>query len=184
MPMLRDSREKQFIGRYSTFASVEKYLQDVIGVMMKNERLKRLLYYTDSKALSLPKLNQKQAYELLTSQIKVVPQLNVERDAKPYVIVSLDNFIPQDDQTTFRTIQLSFDIVCQFEHWALEDFRLRPYSIAGEIDAMINHSFFFEGIANFIGAKQLILNDYIGGITLYYQIEAYGDDKKLHEAND
>ena len=73
MPMLRDSREKQFIGRYSTFASVEKYLQDIVGVLMKNERLKRLLYYTDPKALSLPKLEQRQAYSLLNSQIKIVP---------------------------------------------------------------------------------------------------------------
>lgn len=63
--MLRDSADKQFIGRYSTFASVEKYLQDIIGVLMKNERLKRLLYYTDPKALSLPKLTQPQAYSLL-----------------------------------------------------------------------------------------------------------------------
>lgn len=63
--MLRDSSEKQFIGRYSTFASVEKSLQDVIGVLMKNERLKRLLYYTDPKALALPKLTQQQAYGLL-----------------------------------------------------------------------------------------------------------------------
>lgn len=34
-----------------------------------------------------------------------------------------------------------------------------------------------------MGAKQLILNDYMGGITLYYQIEVYGDDKKLHPDN-
>lgn len=182
--MLRDSSEKQFIGRYSTFASVEKSLQDVIGVLMKNERLKRLLYYTDPKALALPKLTQQQAYGLLNHQILMVPRLNVEPDAKPYVVISLDNFIPQDGQTTFRSVQLSFDIVCNFEHWPLEDFQLRPYSIAGEIDAMVNRSHFFTGIANFIGAKQLILNDYIGGITLYYQIEAFGDDKKLHEDND
>lgn len=181
--MLRDSREKQFIGRYSTFASVEKYLQDIVGVLMKNERLKRLLYYTDSKALSLPKLTQQQAFGMLNHQILVVPQLNLEPDTKPYVVISLDNFLPAEGQTTFRSIQLTFDIACNFEHWPLEDFQLRPYSIAGEIDAMINHSFFFEGIANFIGAKQLILNDYVGGLTLYYQIEAYGDDKKLHEAN-
>lgn len=32
--MLRDSREKSFIGRYSTFATVEKYLQDVVGILM------------------------------------------------------------------------------------------------------------------------------------------------------
>lgn len=94
MPMLRDSREKQFIGRYSTFATVPKYLQNVVGVMMKNERLKRLLYYPDSKALSLPKLTQPQAFTLINHQIKVVPQLNLEPDAKPYVIISLDNFVP------------------------------------------------------------------------------------------
>lgn len=182
--MLRDSQEKQFIGRYSTFASVEKYLQDIVAVLMRNERLKRLLYYTDSKALALPKLTQKQAYELLNHQIKMVPRLEVEPDAKPYVIVSLDNFIPQEGQTTFRSVQLSFDIVAPFEFWPLEDFRLRPYSIAGEIDAMVNHSNFFNGIANFIRAKQLILNDYMGGLTLYYQIEVYGDDKKLHPDND
>lgn len=184
MPMLRDSREKQFIGRYSTFASVEKYLQDIIGVLMKNERLKRLLYYTDPKALSLPKLDQKQSYSLLNHQIKIVPQLIVEPDAKPYILISLDNFIPQEGQTTFRSIQLTFDIVARFEDWPLEDFKLRPYSIAGEVDAMVNNSNFFEGIANFIGAKQLILGDYVGGITLYYQILAFGDDKQLHEAND
>lgn len=184
MPMLRDSRDKSFIGRYSTFASVEKYLQDIVGVLMKNERLKRLLYYTDPKALSLPKLEQRQAYTLLNSQIKVVPRLDLEPDAKPYVVISLDNFVPQEGQTTFRSIQLSFDIAARFEDWPLEDFKLRPYSIAGEIDAMINKSHFFEGIANFIGAKQLILNDYVGGITLYYQIEAYGEDRELHEANE
>lgn len=114
----------------------------------------------------------------------MVPKLDVEPDAKPYVIVSLDNFTPHEKQTTFRSVQLSFDIVSPFEYWPLEDFKLRPYSIAGEIDAMINHSYFFNGIANFIGAKQLILNDYMGGITLYYLIEVYGDDKKLHEEND
>ncbi len=184
MPMLRDSREKSFIGRYSTFATVEKYLQDVVGVLMQNERLKRLLYYTDPKALSLPKLEQRQAYTLLNHQIKVVPQMILEPDAKPYIVISLDNFLPQEDQTTFRSIQMTFDIVARFEDWPLEDFRLRPYSIAGEIDAMVNKSNFFEGIANFIGAKQLILNDYMGGITLYYEILAYGDDRKLHEAND
>lgn len=114
----------------------------------------------------------------------MVPKLEVEPDAKPYVIISLDNFVPQEGQTTFRSVQLSFDIVAPFEFWPLEDFRLRPYSIAGEIDAMVNHSNFFNGIANFIGAKQLILNDYMGGLTLYYKIEVYGDDKKLHPDND
>lgn len=86
-----------------------------------------------------------------------------------------------ENQTTFRSVQMSIDILCPFEHWQLDDFKLRPYSIAGEIDAMVNNSFISGiGVADFIGAQQLIINDNLGGISLYYNVETYGDDTKLH----
>jgi len=97
------------------------------------------------------------------------------------VIISLDNFEPQQGSTAFRRAMLSFDILCPFEYWNLGDFKLRPYSIAGEIDAMINKSTVQGiGIASFIGGKQLLLGNDLGGLTLYYTVEAFDDDKKIH----
>lgn len=31
-----------------------------------------------------------------------------------------------------------------------------------------------------MGAKQLILNEALGGLSLYYNVETYIDDKQLH----
>lgn len=181
MPLLRSQSEKSMLGRYSSFASVESTLSKVVERLMKNDRLKRLLYYTDRHALGLPKLNQEQTYSLLNNQIRIVPKLTIDHDAKPYVIISLDNFVPFENQTTFRSFQLTFDVIVPFEFWQLDNFKLRPYAIAGEIDAMINNDFIFGSqVADFMGAKQLILNEALGGLSLYYNVETYIDDKQLH----
>lgn len=181
MPLLRSQSEKSMLGRYSSFASVESTLSKVVERLMKNDRLKRLLYYTDRHALGLPKLNQEQSYSLLNNQIRIVPKLTIDHDAKPYIIISLDNFVPFENQTTFRSFQLTFDVIVPFEFWQLDNFKLRPYAIAGEIDAMINNDFIFGSqVADFMGAKQLILNEALGGLSLYYNVETYIDDKQLH----
>lgn len=181
MALLRDQKEKDLIGRYSSFASVENTLSKVIERLLMNERLKRLLYYTDRKALHLPKLTTEQTFTLINNQLKIVPKLTIDHDAKPYIIVGVDNFTPDENQTTFRSFTLSFDILCQFEFWPLEDFKLRPYAIAGEIDALINKSFITStGVADFLGAKQIILNENLGGVSLYYNVETLKDDTRLH----
>lgn len=118
---------------------------------------------------------------LLNNQIKIVPKLNIDFDAKPYIMLTLDNFTPNENQTTFRSFQLQVDILSRYDDWLLEDFKLRPYAIAGEVDALINKSFVTGfGIADFIGARSLILED-LGGLTLYYNVETFSDDTKLHK---
>jgi hypothetical protein len=78
--------------------------------------------------------------------------------------------------TTFRDVTLSFDVLCAYTDWKLDNFKLRPYSIAGEIDGMINQSSLKNGIADFMGAKQLVLNEHLGGVSLYYNLETILDD--------
>lgn len=97
MGLLRSQGEKALIGRYSSFQSVEKTLGSVVELLLKNERLKRLLYYTDRHALRLPKLTQEQTLSLLGDQIKIVPDLNIDPDAKPYIMLVLDDFVPNEN---------------------------------------------------------------------------------------
>lgn len=167
--------------RYSSFTSVENTLSNVVQLLLKNERLKRLLYYTDPKALSLPKLTPAQSQGLINNQIKIVPKLDVDPMAKPNVILTLDNFVPEEGVTAFRSMTLGVDILCPYDHWQLENFKLRPYSIAGEIDAMLNKSSMTNlGMAVFAGAKMLLISPETGGLSLYYDIVAYKDDMTLN----
>lgn len=183
MPLLRDQLTKKAMTSFATFISVEKTIAEVVSLCMQNARLKRLLYYTDKHALSLPALNQEQSYSLLGEQIKTVPKLKVDPDVKPYVMISMDNFVPAPNQTDFRSATLEIDILCSYDHWQLDDFKLRPYAIAGEIDGMVNNTSLDSRVADFIGAKRLVLNETLGGVMLYYNLETFFDDKELQVAS-
>ena len=183
MPMLRDKSYLQTHMTFSSFMSVEKTLKNVVDLILQNPRLLKLLYYSDKHALGLPAVNQEQAYSLLNSSVRIVPKLPIEPDKKSYIIVGMNNFTPDEGQTTFRSMSLSFDILCDYDIWLLDDFKLRPYAIAGEIDGMINKSFLTNGIADFVYAHELVLNNHLGGITLNYKIETQYDDyekQKVH----
>lgn len=179
--MIREKANDELQGRYSSFHSVEQTVGQVIDLLLRNERLKRLLYYTSKQALSLPKLKAEQTRELLQEQIQLVPKLDVSESAKPFIIITLDRFVPDGTTTYYRNFQLRFDIICPYQYWTLNDFKLRPYSIAGEIDALINKSNINKsGIADFAGASALLLNNDLGGISLIYDVSALGTDAKIN----
>lgn len=181
--MIKTQQEENFLGRYSTFQIVPNTLGEVVERLLKNDRLLRLLYYTDRHALSLPTLTTEQIHTVLDNSIKIVPRVPVDRDAKPYVVISIDKLVPSPNQTTFLYGVLSFDIICNFDYWLLDNYLLRPWAIAGEINGLVNKSQFTDlGMADFSNARQLVLSDEIGGVSLNYIIEAFTDDIKLNPA--
>ena len=163
----------------SSFLSIQKDLEIITNKMMKNERLKRLLYYTTRDALDRDKLNEEQSLELFQKNIKIVPKLYIDGSVLSYVIISFDNFTPNTENPEFRDNIISFDIICHFDQWNLKDFQLRPYMIAAEIDSMLDGKH-LTGIGDlqFLGANQLILNDEFAGVSLLYQAIHGEEDKK------
>jgi len=50
--------------------------------------------------------------------------------------------------------------LCHPDHWNLGNFQLRPYKIAGYIDAIFNNSKLTGiGTLQFLGCNNLVLND-------------------------
>lgn len=163
----------------SSFLSIQKDLGIITNKMMKNERLKRLLYYTTNDALDRPKLTEDQSLELFKKNIKIVPKLYIDGSVLSYVIIGFDNFTPNAENPEFRDNIISFDIICHFDQWDLKDFQLRPYMIAAEIDSMFDKKH-LTGIGDllFLGANQLILNEEYAGVSLMYQAIHGEEDKK------
>ena len=56
----------------SSFLSNEKDMNIIISKMLKNERFKRLLYYTSKDALDKQNLTEDQSLELLNKNIKLI----------------------------------------------------------------------------------------------------------------
>jgi hypothetical protein len=101
----------------SSFLSLEKDMEIITSTMMKNERLKKLLYYTSKDCMDKPNLTEQQNIELFGKNIKLVPKLYVDGSVENYIIVSFDNFTKNATNPEFRDNIIEFDIICHFDQW-------------------------------------------------------------------
>lgn len=166
----------------SSFLSVNKDMSLIIDKILKNNRLKKLLYYTVPEAEKKEKLDEKQTLSLINKNIKIVPKLPTDGSVLAYIIISFDNFTPSENPQ-FRDNFISFDIICHYDQWLLNDSKLRPYEIAGEIDSMFNETR-LTGIGKllFMGGSQIIIDDEFAGLTLFYEA-VHGDEDKYNPLN-
>ena len=163
----------------SSFLSVEKDLSIITNMILKNNNLKKLLYYTSKDCLSKPKLTEEQSLKMFGTNIKLVPKLVVDGSVLNYITISFDNFTQNFNNPEFRDNTIEFDIICHFDQWHLKDFELRPYRIAAELDSMFNNQRLTGiGTLEFIGANYVVVNDKFAGLCLTYQAIHGEEDKK------
>lgn len=166
----------------SSFLSTEKDMNLIVSAILKNERLKRLLHYTTRDALNRKNLTEDESLELFGKNIKLVPKLAVDNSVLNYIIISFDNFTPSGNPE-FRDNVIEFDIICHFNQWELQDFALRPYKIAAEIDTMLNGKYLTGiGRVEFLGANQMVLTDEYAGLCLMYAV-IHGEEDKKEQPN-
>lgn len=164
----------------SSFLSVDKDMSIIADYLIKNDRLKKLLYYNSKDCLSRPQLTEDETLELFGKNIKIVPKLYVDGSVLNYIIISFDNFTGNRTNPEFRDNIIEFDIICHFDQWQLQDFQLRPYKIAAEIDSMLDGQRLTGiGKLEFLGANQMILTDEYAGLCLMYSA-IHGEEDKIN----
>ena len=167
----------------SSFLSIEKDMRLISNMLLKNNRLKKMLYYTVPNCLDKPNLNEEQSIDMFGKNIKMVPKIYVDNSVLNYIIISFDNFTPNGTNPEFRDNIIEFDIICHFDQWTMKDFQLRPYKIAAEIDSMFNEKHLTGiGTLKFLGANQMILTDEYAGLCLMYQA-IHGEEDKRNMPN-
>ena len=168
----------------SSFLSIEKDMGIIVDKILENNRLKKLLKYTTADCLQKENLSEEESLELIfNGNIRMIPKLYVDKDVLNYIIITFDKFIPNATNPEFRDNLIVFDIICHFDQWQLNDFQLRPYKIAAEIDTLFNNRH-LSGIGElkFLGGEQFNLNDEFGGFTMMYAA-VHGEDDKVNSPN-
>lgn len=170
----------------SSFLSMEKDMSIIVNMILKNERLKKMLHYTTKDCLSKPNLTEDQSLELFGKNIKLVPKLIVDGSVLNYIIVSFDNFSVNPTNPEFRDNLIEFDIICHFDQWQMKDFELRPMKIAAELDSMFNDKHLTGiGKLEFLGANQMVLTDEFAGLCVMYRaVHGEEDKQKMPNPND
>lgn len=162
----------------SSFLSVEKDMGIISSQIIQNERLKKLLYYTSRDALDKPNLTADQSLQVFKNNIKVVPKLYVDGTVLNYLLIRFKNFTPSSNPE-FRNNIIEFDCVCHFDQWQMDDFKLRPYRIAAEIDEMFTDKHLTGiGKLEFGAAGEIIVNDEFSGCCVLYRA-VHGEEDKF-----
>lgn len=177
----------------SSFLSFEKDIETILRKLFiesnpYSEILKRLLVINTKdcldnlespaikeklKQMSLAKLRQE-------GYIKLEPKIAMSEheEVKSYIIVSCDNFSPNNDNPYYRDCTVNFTIVCHLDCWDLGNYRIRPLKIAGFIDGILNEAKLSGiGTFNFVGCDEVVYNEDLAGYTLIYRAVHGNDDK-------
>lgn len=165
---------------HSSFLSVEKDMEIITNKILKNERLKKLLYYTTKDALDKPNIGEKASLELFGKNIKIVPKLQIDDKELNYIFIIFEEFLPNVKNPQYRDNKITFDIICHYDQWQLNNsFALRPFKIASEIDSMFNGKHLTGiGILEFEDAFPSSYGDDMAGISLSYKAIHGDEDKK------
>lgn len=102
--------------------------------------------------------------------LRVVPRLQMEQfeEVKSYIVLSFDDFTPTSNPE-YRDCAISFMIVCHFDEWELDDYKLRPWQIAGYIDGILNKTKLTGiGELDFLSASEVVFNEHLAGVLLRY----------------
>ena len=179
----------------SSFQSVEKDIELILRKLFienkpLSEELKKLILINTKDCLdSTNNLKYKEIIDntsiknMIDEQyIRLAPKVKFgeHEEVKSYIILSFDNFTPNETNPEFRDCTVSFDIICHTDYWDIGNFRIRPLKIAGIIDGILNNNRLTGiGTFQFMGCNELILNEDLSGYTLMFRAvhQTDGDDK-------
>lgn len=142
-----------------------------------SNKLKKLLIVNTSDCLDdnqiqyQHKIDEYNIKKMMDEQyIKTVPKLTFgeHEEVKSYILLEFDDFTPSQNPE-YRNCVISFTIVSQLDYWQLDNYYLRPWAIAGYIDGILDQTE-LSGIGKleFMGASQVVLSEYLGGVILRY----------------
>lgn len=150
-------------------------LQKIIKRLQANQRLLKLLYYTDKDPFNNPDLTDEQIRdEVYEKLIRVVPRVGATETANSIVAMTVmdGDLIAANDQ--FTSISIRLEVLVPLTQWMIKDSNLRPFAILSELQKSLNGKV-IDGIGKMnSGEFQLgFLTDEMSCYQIVYHIQIY-----------
>ena len=114
-------------------------LQKIMTRLFANQRLLKLLYYTDKDPYSQPDLTQEQIKtEIYEKLIKITPRVGPKETAHSILVLKVARGVTDSGNSEFRNIQIDIESFVPLTQWIIKDDNLRPFAIMGEVQKSLN----------------------------------------------
>lgn len=109
-------------------------LQKIVVRLQANQKLLKLLYYTDKDPLHKADLSAEDIKEKIFEKlIKVVPRVGPKETANSVIVLRIAGGERDRENDEFRNISLVVEVFVPLTQWIIKDPNLRPFSIMGEV---------------------------------------------------
>ncbi len=210
--MRKDIVPKQI---YSSFLSCPKDAQILIKKLFIESKpysdiLKRLLVINNPDCIDDINWRQypyytNQEYQAAIDSLQISDLMNMGyirtnpkivrtefEDVKSYILLTFDNFSTNRKNPLYKDCTVHFDVICYDDKWDLTNYRVRPLTICGYIDGILNSitndyrkmmtavdkSIRLSGIGEYVfaGCQLNVLNEDISMYSLTYYATHFVED--------
>lgn len=152
--------------RQVNFLTAGKDLEKITERFLSNQNLLKLLYHNTPDSLEQPDIEDTNILKEITKEnIRIVPRVKIPSKQNSFLIITFDNFSPNQSNPKFVDNNIFIEILCPNEDniMILDDYMLRPYKIMHEINEELDKTKLNGiGVVNFVGADAINLGDYYG----------------------
>ncbi|MBQ5917916.1 MAG: hypothetical protein IIW92_05110 [Lachnospiraceae bacterium] len=156
-------------------ADVGPNLQKIVKRLQSNQKLLKLLYYTDKDPYEHDDLTDIQIREeIFEKLIKIIPRVGPKETAHSMIVLRLVNGRSNPGNNEFRDFRFDIEVFVPLTQWIIKDSNLRPYAIMGEIHESLNGKT-VEGLGRISGGDFQInfLTEEMSAYEMNYYITSY-----------
>ena len=199
---------------YSSFLSSDEDILKILKTLFITSKpysdiLKRLLIINNKDCLDTSNIDYKKIIDnyslgdlMEKGYLRLNPKIQrgTHEQIKTYILISLDNFSPNAESPKYIDYNINFDIICYNDAWVLDNYKIRPLTICGYIDGILNSltdqnkifnkshqsNIKLSGIGEYqiLGCNYTILNQDLGMYSLMYRGIHFTEDIKQIVDND
>lgn len=150
-------------------------LMKIMTRLQSNQRLLKLLYYTDPDPLKNDDLTPEQIKnEIYEKLIKIVPRVGPHETATSVVSIRVESALRNRANTEFNNVTLKIEVFVPLTQWFIKDENLRPFAIMAEILESLNKKV-IDGIGRMEGGDFLLnfLTDEIAAFEMTFSFVQY-----------
>lgn len=152
-------------------------LQKIVKRLLANERLLKLLIYTDKDPLSNdhPPISPEEAYGHGDDNVvRIIPIVGYKEDSKSIITIRVNKGVPTVGNSDFLDIYFTIEIFVPNEQWIIKGDNLRPYMIMGEIQKSLENKFINGlGMIRGSGFSANFYTEEISAFTMDYKITQF-----------
>ena len=150
------------------FNVVGKNLILLTNMILSNQTICKLLYYSNVSPLSQPDLEEPEI--LMNKNIRLIPKVPIfEEEKGSFIVVLMDSFVVDPTNSEVKMVDFRFDIICPMDEWIINEESLRPFLIMSELQTI------FDGIKingigklRFLGCERMVVSENHAGYSMKF----------------